>query len=76
MLATLGAGKYNAISCSLGIFNKSSLQALLKVHSLMDTEVSVNKEKKWLKNNFLPPNENCSSPNQHYTTRKTTNTKK
>ena len=30
--------------------------------------MSVNKENKWLKKNFPPPNENCSSPNQCYTT--------
>jgi hypothetical protein len=41
MLESLNVGKYNAISCALGTFEKSSLQTLLKIHELIEIRGSV-----------------------------------
>ncbi|PFX31705.1 hypothetical protein AWC38_SpisGene3452 [Stylophora pistillata] len=53
----------NAISCSLGTFNRSSVNTLLKIHALRGITETVRKEKVWLKKAVKAPNEYCLPPN-------------
>ena len=61
-LKMLSSGKCHGISCSLGTFNKSSVQSLMQIHILKDTAYRVQREQKWLKSKVTPPNENCQPP--------------
>lgn len=65
MLKALDDGKYNAVSCQLGSFDKSSLQTLLKIHALINIKSSVKAEKNWLNMNVPVPSKNCKPPEQH-----------
>ena len=62
MLDSLKAGKYSAVSCSLGAYTKSSLQTLIKIHSLRDISKSVKDEMKWLNTTTYAPNNECVLP--------------
>ena len=64
MLESLNAGNHNAISCSLGFFEKSSLKTLLKIDGLIAIKRKVTEEKIWLKLNLPAPSENCTPPDQ------------
>jgi len=52
----------NAISCSLGIFDKPGVEMLLKIHELKEIAGRVKSEKKWLEKTVPPPHKNCSLP--------------
>lgn len=62
-LITYKLVKCHAISCSLGTFNKSSVDTLLKIHTLRDIAKNVKKEKMWLKKAVKVPSEHCLPPN-------------
>ena len=44
MLHTRNSAKYTAITCSPGTYKTSSLETLLKIHSLRDISLRVNQE--------------------------------
>lgn len=62
MLQTLNSAKYTAITCSVGTYTRSSLDTLLKIHSLRDISRRVNQEVQWLTVEPRPPNEQCAPP--------------
>ena len=62
MLHTLNSAKYTAITCSVGTYTRSSLETLLKIHSLRDISRWVNQEVQWLTVKPRPPNEQCAPP--------------
>ena len=62
MLHTLNNAKYTAITCSVGTYTRSSLETLLKIHSLREISRRVNQEVQWLTVKPRPPNEQCAPP--------------
>ena len=62
MLHTLNSAKYTAITCSVGTYTRSSLETLLRIHSLRDISRRVNQEVQWLTVQPRPPNEQCAPP--------------
>jgi len=60
MLHTLNNAKYTSITCSVGTYTRSSLETLLKIHSLRDISRRVNPEVLWLTVKPRPPNEQCA----------------
>ena len=64
MLESLSAERYRAVSCSLGSFEESSLQTLLKIHKLIEVKESVTEEKRWFNVTVSVPNAYCTPPDQ------------
>ncbi len=65
MLDCLNSGRYYALSCSFGTFDKLAVEKLLKIHYLKDISACVKRERQWLEKcvTVAPPNENCEPPN-------------